>query len=278
MQKVKLIGLDLDGTVFNEEKNISAVNEKAIRQAIEKGAEVLPVTGRPYEGLPEEFLSIPGVRYAITSNGAKIYRLEDRKVLHEDLLTREKTLEVLEILKDYPVVPDCFIEGRGHMPEAAHQMIPEMGLAPAMTKYLLSSREYFPDLIAYVKQETRDIEKITINFYLEADGSRRLGEEVAARLAEVGGTNIVTGAIHNMEVNTETATKGTALLKLGELLGIARGQIMACGDARNDLDMICKAGVGVAMGNADPVLKESADFITKTNEENGVAYAIEKYV
>ncbi len=278
MQKVKLIGLDLDGTVFNEEKKISKQNRDAICGAIQKGVHVLPVTGRPLEGLPKEFLDISGVQYAITSNGARIDRLTDGAVLHADLLPKQTVLEVLDILKEYPVVPDCFIGGRGHMPETAHRMIPEMGLSAAMTRYLLTSRDYYPDLSEYIRQETREVEKITINFYLEKDKSRRYGDEVFQRLQKTAGIRVVTGAVHNLEVNTETASKGRALLKLGQLLGISREEIMACGDAKNDLDMIRLAGVGVAMGNADDEVKRQADFITRTNEEHGVAYAIEKYV
>ena len=276
MSRIRLIGLDMDGTVLDEEKKISQENKRVIGQAIENGIIVLPVTGRPLEGVPEEFLNIKGVEYVITSNGARAYRLSDGKVLFENLLSREMALRVLEVLKGFPVVPDCFIDGRGHMPEKAHQMIPEMGLAPAMMKYLLNSRDFYPDLTEYMLQETRDVEKITINFYLEEDGSRRCGDEVLAKLRQIEGITVVTGAVHNMEVNAETASKGLALLQLGELLGIGREEIMACGDAKNDLDMIKRAGVGVAMGNADEEVKTGADFVTKTNMENGVAYAIEQ--
>lgn len=276
MGRIRLIGLDLDGTVLDEEKKISQENKRVIRRAIENGIIVLPVTGRPLEGVPEEFLNIKGMEYVITSNGARAYRLSDGRVLFENLLSREITLQVLEMLKDFPVVPDCFIDGRGHMPEKAHQMIPEMGLAPAMVRYLLSSRDFYPDLTEYMMQETREVEKVTINFYLEKDGSRRCGDEVLAKLRQIEGTTVVTGAAHNMEVNVDTASKGLALLQLGELLNIRREEIMACGDAKNDLDMIQRAGVGVAMGNADEAVKAEADFVTKTNVENGVAYAIEK--
>lgn len=274
MSRIRLIGLDLDGTVLDEEKRVSQENRRAIRQAIESGIIVLPVTGRPLEGVPGELLDIEGMEYVITSNGARAYRLSDGKVLFENLLGRETVLQVLERLEGFPVVPDCFIDGRGHMPEKAHQMIPEMGLAPAMLRYLLRSRDFYPDLAEYIMQETRDVEKVTVNFYLEKDGSRRCGDEVLSRLRQIEGITVVTGAAHNMEVNVDSASKGLALLQLGELLGIRREEIMACGDAKNDLDMIRRAGVGVAMGNADEAVKAEADFVTKTNVENGVAYAI----
>lgn len=275
---VKLIGLDLDGTVFNNEKVITKETQEAIQFAIGQGVTVVPVTGRPLEGLPGEFWQMPGIEYAITSNGAKIYRLSDKEVLAEDLLEKETVLEVLKVLEKYPVVPDCFIDGRGNMPAVATERIPEMGLTPAMTQYLLSSRNFHKNLLHYIAEQKQKIEKVTINFYLDKDRKKLQGQQAEEKLRQIPGIQIVTGAIHNLEINTRTAAKGTALLKLGELLGIVREEIMACGDEKNDLDMIRKAGIGVAMENAAEEVKQEADFITKSNEEDGVAYAIRRFL
>jgi P-type E1-E2 ATPase len=81
-----------------------------------------------------------------------------------------------------------------------------------------------------------------------------------------------------VEVNAVGADKGLGLLKFGEILGISRDEIMACGDGTNDSSMILAAGVGVAMGNAVDEVKAIADYITLTNDEDGVAKAIEKFV
>jgi Cof subfamily protein (haloacid dehalogenase superfamily) len=276
------IGLDLDGTVFNNEKRISVGNREAIREAINRGYCVAPITGRPMLGVPEEMMSVPGIEYAVVSNGAVIYQIEDFaqkkwKRIYEDLLPDEKVLEVLGILKEYPVVPDCFVQGVGHMPEYGRKWIPEMGLAKAMVDYLLSGREFYPDLEEYVRQESRQVEKVTINFYLNEEG-REKKQEVYGRLGQVEGITLVSGAPHNLEVNTVTARKGNGMLKLAQMLGIAPENTMACGDDGNDLDMIQKAGFGVAMGNAVQPLKQAADFVTKSNEEDGAAYAIEKFM
>lgn len=276
------IGLDLDGTVFDNEKRISVANRIAIENAIQRGYCVAPVTGRPMSGVPEELMAISGIEYVIAANGAVIYQVENfsRKKwtrLYEDLMEEEKVLEVLEILNSYPVVPDCFVQGKGHMPERAKEMIPQMGLAPAMCQYLLNGREFFPDLMEYVRQETQQVEKITINFYLNKEGLR-LKQEVFKRLEKVKDITLVSGAPHNLEVNTLTARKGSGVLQLARLLGIPKENTMACGDDSNDLDMIQKAGFGVAMGNASEILKQQADFITLSNEEDGVAHAIQEFM
>ena len=83
---------------------------------------------------------------------------------------------------------------------------------------------------------------------------------------------------YNIEINARGVNKGTALVELGRLLGIRREEIMACGDGDNDTVMLREAGFGVAMGNAEEETKDAADYITLTNEEEGVADAIEKFV
>ena len=276
------IGLDLDGTVFNNEKKISKENKTAILYAIQQGYCVAPVTGRPMTGIPSELMAIDGIDYAIAANGAVICQVEDFSQnrwtrIYEDLLPDEKVLEVLEILKEFPVVPDCFVQGKGHMPEYAKELIPQLGLAPAMSNYLLAGREFYPDLMEYVRQESHPVEKITINFYLSKEG-RQKKQEAFERLSKVKDITLVSGAPHNLEVNTATARKGNGLLKLAQMLGIDSKRTMACGDDSNDLDMIQKAGFGVAMGNATDVVKQQADFITRSNEEDGVAYAIREFM
>lgn len=275
------IGLDLDGTVFNNEKKIPEENRLAIIEAIENGYCVVPVTGRPMCGVPEELMVIPGIEYVIAANSAVIYHVEDFVQqkwtrIYEDLLEDEKVLEVLEILEEYPVVPDCFVDGKGHMPMKGREMIPKLGLAPAMAKYLLDGREFFPDLKEYVRQESKQVEKITINFYLNEEGLGKK-QEVFEELSQVKEITLVSGAPHNLEVNTLTARKGNGLLKLAQLLGIPQEKTMACGDDSNDLDMIQKAAFGVAMENASEELKAKADFITWSNEESGVAHAIREF-
>lgn len=277
-----LIALDLDGTVFNNEKKISDGNQKAIREAVAAGYCVVPVTGRPVSGIPQELMQIREIGYAVASNGSVIYRIEDFlqkkwERIYEDLLSDEKVLEVLEILEEYPVVPDCFVQGVGHMPEYGKKLIPQMGLPQVMVDYLLSGRKFFPDLAEYVRQKEEKVEKITINFFMNEEGTRKK-QEAYRRLSKVKDITLVSGAPHNLEINTVTARKGNGMLKLAQLLGVAPEQTMACGDDMNDMDMVVKAGFGVAMGNASELLKKEADFITLSNEEDGVAIAIHEFI
>lgn len=105
-------------------------------------------------------------------------------------------------------------------------------------------------------------------------------EERAAawkELSELKELELVGSLSYNIEINAAGVNKGTALVALGEMLGIPRESIMACGDGDNDVHLLREVGFGVAMANAQPLVKEAADYITASNDEDGVARAIEKF-
>ena len=111
---IRLVGLDLDGTVFTDEKTITPATRDAIARAVRAGVAVLPVTGRPRSGLPEEVLAIPGVRYAITSNGAMCEDLAEDKVLVRLAMDEETAMRALRIAEKYDVVIDIYIDGQAY--------------------------------------------------------------------------------------------------------------------------------------------------------------------
>ena len=102
-------------------------------------------------------------------------------------------------------------------------------------------------------------------------------QDAYERLTQIPGVSVVSSFGNNWEVNREGTSKANALLRLGQTLGIKREEIMACGDDMNDYAMLEAVGFGVAMGNGNPRVKEIADHVTVTNDEDGVAKAIEKF-
>ena len=144
---------------------------------------------------------------------------------------------------------------------------------PAMQEYIRNTRNRVESVREKMKEFPGGLDKIQAVFKRIDDrdeAMRRLKREPSLA---------VTGALfNNIEVNAKGVDKGNGLLKLGEMLGIKREEIMACGDGLNDLAMIQKVGLGVAMANASEEVKEAADYVTAGNEEDGVAKAIEKFV
>ena len=126
---------------------------------------------------------------------------------------------------------------------------------------------------AFLTADGGNVQKMHLLF-----GSTKERQRAFEMIAPYEADLAVTSAMSlNIEINKKSADKGNGLIALGKILGIQKEEIMACGDASNDLAMMQKVGFVVAMGNAEPEIKAAADYVTLTNEENGVAYAIRKF-
>jgi len=121
-----------------------------------------------------------------------------------------------------------------------------------------------------LRERGEDVEKLTINFAYDEDGHRIDYDAVWEVLKKYPDVNAVSGGMKNIEVTKKGVSKASGLLYLGKKLGIAPEEMMVFGDSGNDLDMIKMAGIGVAMANAEPEVLKAADFVTKSNNENGV--------
>ena len=268
---IRLIAVDLDGTVLNDRKQLTPRTAAALNAAAARGVEIVPATGRTAAGLPAELLALPGVRYAITSNGARMMDLAAGRAVRELYLPREKALAAFDILARYDCVTDLFQDGKGYTTEAnraaAYRFVPEN-----LRDYVLRTRTVLPDLRAFIAAQERGIEKLTI-FFLEEAERQKAWAEVAAL-----GVDVVSSLPLNMEINAAGVDKGAGLLALAGQLGLPAGALMACGDGGNDTAMIQAAGLGVAMANAFPEVKAAAKFVTASNNEDGVALAVEKFV
>lgn len=270
---IRLIAIDMDGTLLDEEKRLSERNRQALETCIRRGIYIVPATGRPAGGIPEAVRTIPGVRYGILTNGAKVEDLETGKRIAEAQIGWQRAVEVLEFLSAYPAAYDPYINGRGKMEGRFRDHLDQYGLPPAMQKLVLSTRDQVEDEIALVRENRLSVEKINI---FTADPTLR--QYLWEQLAQWEDLIVTSSLEYNLEINAAAATKGSGLLCLARHLGLKQEQTMAIGDGSNDLSMIQAAGVGVAMENAMEMLKEQADYITASNEQDGVAVAIEHFI
>lgn len=274
---IRMVGLDLDGTLLNSQKQLTAHTCSVLARAARQGIVVVPATGRPRVGLPESLLTIPGIRYAVVTNGAAVCDLRSGKRLYTNCMPLEDAVEILRRTRTMEVVQGAFIGDWGYMESVDRARIRELDLVRAMQDYLIASRKVVEDLPAYVEARGEAPEKIVINFLKDAEGNARFRQETLEIVRHYSGVSFVSGGIGNIEIIRKGAGKGSALLKLGELLGIEASEIMAVGDSENDLDMICKAGLGVAMANSEEILFRCADVRTGSNDEDGAAAAVERY-
>lgn len=270
---IRLIALDMDGTLLNDQKELSPGNRAALESCISHGIEIVPATGRPAAGIPEDMKKIAGIRYAILTNGARIENFREGRIIAQELMDWELAYEILEMISRYPVAYDPYIQGRGKMEARFRNHLEDYGLPPAMQKLVLSSRDEVEDELALVKAWKVPVEKINI-----FTKDRKLRRELWEKIAQYKELAVTSSLDYNVEINAAAATKGNALLQLAKHLGLKPEQTMAMGDGSNDLSMIEAAGVGVAMANGMDILKQKADYITRSNEEDGVAAAIQHFL
>lgn len=273
MMDIRLIALDMDGTLLNDQKELSPGNRAALESCIRHGIAIVPATGRPSAGLPAELRTMAGVRYAILTNGARVEDLQENKIISQELIHWELAYEVLALLSQYPVAYDPYINGRGKMEARFRDHLDQYGLPPAMQKLVLSSRDEVEDELALVKAWKAPVEKINI---FTTDQKLRMG--LWEKLNQYQELVVTSSLEYNLEINAVTATKGNALMQLADHLGLEREQTMAMGDGSNDISMVASAGIGVAMANGMDIVKQNADYITLSNEEDGVAAAIRHFL
>lgn len=272
-RKIKMVGLDLDGTLLDETKTLRPYTRKVLEEAISRGVVVLVATGRPWLGIPEELREFPGMDYALTSNGARILDVKNDRILEEHLLMPEEGKKALEVCAKYDTLKEIYFDGQGYADEDKLARAGDYHRNPHMCDYIRKTRIPEKDLMGLLERENRGMDKVQALF-------ANLEERQAAweEMEKIPGLVLVGSLGYNIEVNAEGVNKGAGLVALGKILGIEREEIMACGDGDNDIAMLREVGFGVAMGNADEAVKAAADYVTEDNEAEGAAKAIERFV
>lgn len=271
---VGLVLLDLDGTMLTGDKQISPATYAALERASAMGVQIVPCTGRFYGGIPEVVRKLPFVRYFITVNGGNVWDRQADKVLYRAEIPMERGLELFDLMDSMPVIYDCFVDGAAWMARENYERINEFIFVPKDNEMVKTLRTPVDDLRRFVRGKGRSIQKTQMFF---ADIAKR--NEMLPQLREQCPDLIVsTSLVNNIEFTVPAASKGEALRFLANHLGVAVADTMAFGDMDNDRSMIEAAGIGVAMGNAEPCLKDAADYVTDTNNADGVAKALEKFV
>ena len=272
MRKIKMIGLDLDGTLLTSDKRLTEYTKKVLNQAIEQGIIVLVATGRPYTGIPKELQEFPGMRYALTANGARIIDTWENKILVEKLFPLDCAKKALEIFSKYDTLQEVYFDGQGYAEERKLSIAERYHRNPAMWNYIRTTRKPVTSIEEIIRNKNKAMDKVQALF-ADLDELKLAWDE----LSKIEEFEIVSSLGYNIEINAAGVNKGTGLVELGKCLGIQRDEIMACGDGNNDEAMLREVGFGVAMANATDFVKAAANYITGTNDEEGAARAIERF-
>lgn len=272
-RNIHLVALDMDGTLLSNDKTLSEKNRDVLKQAIEQGIHIVPATGRPMSGLPKALLENVAISYAICSNGAAVMDLKQEKAIYHCYLSKEMVIDLIHALQPFDPIIDIFAEGKVFTEGRNMKRLDQFLIPASMLPYIYDTRICVEDLLTFVASEELNIEKINLYFQ-----SIEVREQVIARLQTIPHIAVTSSLNHNLEINHQNANKGFALKWLALNLGLSMDEVMACGDSDNDREMLVVAGLAIAMENATEGIKRIADAITLSNEESGVAAAIEKYV
>lgn len=299
MSRYKVLILDLDGTLTNKNKVVSELTKKALDKAAKAGVKIVLASGRPTFGiLPvAEAINLKEKGgYILSYNGGKIINFATNETLYEQVIKYEEEAEILELAKKHKLDFACtendsilLTNNVDNIYVAIESGINKMKMkeVPDIENYLNFSVPKF--VLFYDKKNARKGEirevrekiypdKLDYSIAIKSDIDYLADKEKIFKKKLGDKFEVYRSESFFLEVLPKGIDKAKSIAKLLEKLGLTKEEIIACGDGFNDRSMIEYAGLGVAMANAVDAVKEVADFITLSNEEDGVAYVIEKFI
>lgn len=270
--KIKLIAFDLDGTLLRQDKTISKRTEEALCRAAGEGIYLVPTTGRTYAGIPEQVGKLPFIKYVIGINGAEIYDVERKQVLHRAEMERKACERMLEYMEQLPAISTCYQDGKGWIEAGDWDLLEEHAPYPEQIPHMKRTFVPLEHMKTKIFESGSTLQKLQL-FFKNGEVRDRYFAEMVRQFPEYA---ISYSLPNNIEINALGANKGDALKFLCEYLHLNRMESMAFGDGINDVSMIRQAGIGVAMENAEKAVLEIADRVTASNNDDGVAVMIEK--
>lgn len=270
--RIKLIALDLDGTIIRNGNTLSDKSVEVINKAASENIVMAVCTGRVMGEVPEAVKKIKGIQYFITSNGASI---SDNRmnVIYNDTIPANTALKIIDILRDYNCLIDLYINGCGYIQKSDAENLEKYNIESGFIPVLKTSRILVENICEFYNNVKSEAEKINLFF---ADLQER--SEAISRLNQLIPPPKITYSMeNNLEINSHTCCKGQGIHFLSSKLGIDMSEIMTIGDSNNDISMLEPTGFSVAMGNAPSNVKQTAVYVTETCENDGAALAIEKY-
>ena len=273
-KRYKIVASDLDGTLLGLDQRASQENLDAIREITELGVEFIPATGRCLGEMPGDVSDCPDVRYIITSDGAAVWDKAEGRVALSRYIPKDLVKFMLDVTGEYNTFPIVHEGGEAYYDKARYTK-----------EYMDLTRvnDYFRDLIARTNIGRDDfysylcasdkVELFCIFFSSDEDLKK-----CADIMLETGRLSVAQSAAHNLEIYSIDGGKGNTLKALAEQLSADISEVIAVGDSTNDSSLIATAGLGLAVENACPELKEIADEVICHFSEHSARYILENYI
>jgi Cof subfamily protein (haloacid dehalogenase superfamily) len=285
----KLIAIDLDGTLLNSYGQVSERNREALKKAQEKGIQIVLASGRSTNSVKNMANELGNNNYIICGNGSLVYDLRNEDIIYDKFIEKKKALQIIKICEQNSIYYNVYTENMVIAKTLSNNVLfyhQENANKPDSRKTKINLVENIYDYIENLENE--NILKFTIS-----DNSNIIFNSIIKKLRDIknidvldvahmsrkiikSGTEEVEIAYYYTEITNENVDKWNATKWLAEKLNISNEEIIGIGDNVNDKLLIENAGLGVAMGNSAPYIKEIADRVVATNNEDGVAQIIEE--
>ena len=284
----KLIAIDLDGTMLNKYGVVTEGTKQTIKETIQKGTEVIIASGRPIDSIKVIAKEIGSEKYFIAGNGAIIYDIKKDEIIYENFLNKNKVLEIADICEKNNIAYNIYTENTIIAKQLRYNVLYYYKENLNKEEKLKTNITLVDDIREYVKNsENEKFLKVTI-----CDEHKSIFDAILRKINTISnitildvchttkktikqGTEEIDIEYYYTEISKKDVDKWNAIKYLIEKLGIKKEEVVAIGDNINDREMIKNAGVGIAMGQSMPEIKEVADQVTENNEVHGVNKALE---
>ncbi|WZL71717.1 Cof-type HAD-IIB family hydrolase [Clostridiaceae bacterium 35-E11] len=269
----KLIVSDMDGTLLNSKSAVSEENKKALKMLLDKGIHVAIATGRIYTSAKVYAKYLDIVTPMIACNGALVRDLKDDTIIYESYLRKEDCLKVIDICRFYNVYFHYYTADTFYTEKLARSSLKYSEWNKTLKEEDQIDIQLIEDAYEQIANSDDPIYKIQLN-----SDDPTLLQNAKKELIKMDSIELSKSWHNNIEIMNKGVTKASAVEYLARSLGVKQEEIVCFGDNENDISMITYAGLGVAMGNAEDIVKQSADYVTATNDEDGVAKALKQFV
>jgi len=269
----RLVAIDLDGTLLDRNKEISNRNKRAIALAIEKGTKIVICSGRVFSGARLYAKQVGSNDPIIACNGAIISENFNKKIIYSNILDTEDCLKIVAICHKHQIYYHVY---------AGDTMLTEK-LSYTSLKYFEKNRMLSPEdrveieVVENMADKIKKMQGQVLKVVVVNDDTELL-KRVRNEMEQILSVDVMSSFYDNIEIMNKGVSKGAALKRLSEMLNIPAEEMIAIGDNENDISMLQYAGLGVAMDNGEDCAKEAAQYITTSNNQDGVAHAIEKFI
>ena len=265
----RLIACDLDGTLLNSKKEMSQDLTQTLEALMEQGIWFVPVTGRCFQAVPSQVLSLSGLRYVVTSNGAAADDCKTQKRLFTTSLPSKEVSHLFHTYFPLPILTEVFLDGHAYIDQAAWDQLDQFGLSETSYHYVRRTRKPVEHLPAFVSDHVQELENINLVF---RDPALRL--QTLSKLQQNPAITVTSSSTANLEITHPCATKGHALQTICNLLHLSPQDVVAFGDSPNDADMLRFTPHSYAMAGGSAEILQTAAHTTSSCDEEGVLVAL----